>query len=359
MNVLVTILTFVAILVVLIVVHELGHFTTAKLCGVKVRELGLGYPPRLLGIKRGETVYSLNLLPIGGFCKMAGEEDPHVPGSLAGKSKRARILVLSAGSLAMFLLPLFLFPLAYMLPVERYTEGEGVQIVGVMEESPAAQAGLETGDIVLSVDGEPVNTFEEMHDAVQPKVGTEVTLRILRRPEMEFGVSLVPRVEYPEGEGPIGVQMGAVTESKAYPLWRAIPLGFGEYGRMVVLMGQAIVELVRGPEMPAGWEGPPVAGPIGIAQLTGAFASSGVYALIWFACFLSLNLGIVNLLPIPALDGGRIAFIGLEVARGGKRISPQTEGLINMIGFAMLIMFVFVISYFDVVRLWHGGGILP
>lgn len=359
MSVFVTIIIFVAILFVVIVVHELGHFAAAKLCGVKVSELGLGYPPRLFGIKRGETTYSINLLPIGGFCRMAGEEDPGVPGSLAAKSKRARIFVLAAGSLAMFMLPVFLFSLAYVLPLERYTGGDGVQVVAVAPGSPAEEVGLVPRDIILTVDGEAVNSFEDMHQAIEPKVGTEVTLLVLRRPDTEFEVSLVPRADPPEGEGALGVQMSGVSEVAGYPLWRAIPMGVGEYGRMIELTALAIVELVQGPEMPEGWEGPAVVGPIGIAQLTGAFVASGVYALLWFTGFLSLNLGIVNLLPIPALDGGRLAFIGLEAARRGKRISPRTEGLINMVGFALLIVFVFVVSYFDVVRLSHGGGILP
>jgi len=153
--------------------------------------------------------------------------------------------------------------------------------------------------------------------------------------------------------------MTVLTETIGYPLWSAVPMGLGEYGRLWVLMKDAVVELVSGPELPEGWEGPPIAGPIGIAQLTGAFVSSGAYSLIWFACFLSVNLAIVNLLPIPALDGGRIVFVLLEAVRRGKRISAQTEGAIHTFGFALLILLVVVISYYDVIRLVHGGSILP
>jgi len=359
MSLLVTILVFLVILFVVILVHELGHFFTAKLAGVGVKELGLGFPPRLFGIKRGETIYSVNLLPLGGFCRMAGEEDPDVPDSLAGKSKRIRILVLSAGSIAMLLLPLFLFPLSFMIPMERYVGGDGVQVAVVASGSPAEHAGIEAKDIILSIDGQAVNTFNDMHQAIEPKLGSEVTLLILRRPETEFETTLIPRSDPPEGEGPLGIQMSPITEVTAYPLWSAIPLGLKEYGRMMVLMKDAIIELIQGPEMPPGWEGPPIAGPIGIAQLTGAFVMAGIYALIWFACFLSVNLAIVNLLPIPALDGGRIAFIFLEVVRRGKRIAPRTEGLINTVGFGLLILLLFVVSYYDVIRLVHGRSILP
>jgi len=359
MSAFVTILIFLAILFVVIIVHELGHFFSARLTGVRVMELGLGYPPRLFGVKRGDTIYSVNALPLGGFCKMVGEDDPDVPGSLAARSKRVRLFVLGAGSIAMLLLPLFLFPVAYMIPMERYVEGDGVQVSAVAPASPAEYAGLEAGDIILSVDGEAVNSFEDMHQAVDPKVGIEVTLLVLRRPEAQFERTVVPRGDPPEGEGPLGIQMSAITEVMGYPLWSAVPMGLGEYGRLWVLMKDAVVELVRGPEMPEGWEGPPIAGPIGIAQLTGAFASSGVFPLMWFACFLSVNLAIVNLLPIPALDGGRIVFVLLEAVRRGRRVSAHTEGAIHTFGFALLILLVVFVSYYDVIRLVHGGGILP
>jgi regulator of sigma E protease len=359
MSAFVTILIFLAVLFVVILVHELGHFFAAKLTGVRVVELGLGYPPRLFGIKRGETIYSVNALPLGGFCKMVGEDDPDVPGSLAARSKRVRLFALGAGSIAMLLLPLLLFPVAYMVPVERYVEGDGIEVAAIVAGSPAEDAGLEVGDIILSVDGEAVNSFEDMHQAIDPKMGTEVTLLVLRQPDSEFEVTAVPRVEFPEDEGPLGVTMTVLTETIGYPLWSAVPMGLGEYGRLWVLMKDAVVELVQGPELPEGWEGPPIAGPIGIAQLTGAFASSGAYPLIWFACFLSVNLAIVNLLPIPALDGGRILFVLLEAVRRGKRVSARTEGAIHTFGFALLILLVVVISYYDVVRLVHGGGILP
>ncbi|MDY6917763.1 MAG: M50 family metallopeptidase [Chloroflexota bacterium] len=354
-----SILIFAVILVVLIMVHELGHFVAAKLTGVKVVELGLGFPPRIVGVKRGDTIYSLNAVPLGGFCKMAGEEDPSVPDSLAGKSRWARVFVLAAGSLAMFLLPLVLLPIAYAIPMERYVEGDGVQVVAVSAGSPAEEAGLEARDIVLAVDGVAVNSFDEMHQAIEPKAGTEVTLLVLRRPDTQFEVTLVPRVDPPEGQGSIGIQMISITEVIGYPPWRAIPMGFAEYGQMWVLMKDVVVELVRGAEMPSGWEGPPVTGPIGIAQLTGEIAIGGAMVLVLFACYLSVNLAIINLLPIPALDGGRIAFILLEVLRRGKRVSTHTEGLINTVGFAALIVLIVVVSYYDVLRIVHGGSMLP
>jgi len=351
MSILVTVLIFLAILAVVILVHELGHFITAKLSRVKVEELGLGFPPRLFGIKRGETVYSLNLIPLGGFCRMAGEENPNVPGSLAGKRRWIRFTVLSAGCILMLLFPLLLFPIAYMIPMERPVEEGEVKVFAVAQGSPAELAGIEAGDIILAIDGVEVKSLEEVHQAVEPKLGSEVTLLLLRG-STEFEVTLIPREEYPEGEGPIGVEL-KVTESKAYPPWEAIPRGFGEYWEMLVRMKDAIGSIIQGEEALE------VAGPIGIAQLTSDVAKRGAYPLIWFTALLSVNLAIINLLPIPALDGGRIAFLFLEMVRRGKRIAPRTEGLINTIGFALIILLVLVVSYYDILRIISGESFLP
>jgi regulator of sigma E protease len=353
MSVFITILIFLAILVVVILVHELGHFITAKLRGVRVEELGLGFPPRILSFKRGDTVYSLNLIPIGGFCRMSGEEDPNVPGGLAEKSIKTRFLILSAGSLFMLLLPLLLLPMAYMIPMARYVEDGGIRVTRVAPGSPAEAAGIESGDIILSVDGQEVKTLDDIEQAIEPKPpGSEVTLLLLRD-DTEFETSLIPRPDPPEGEGPMGVELGPVTETRAYPPWEAIPKGLGDYGQMFVNMKDAIAGVIQGQEELV------VVGPIGIAQLTGEVAEAGVYPLILFAALLSMILAIVNLLPIPALDGGRIALLFLEVIRRGKRISPRRESLINMIGFALLITLLLVVSYNDILRIIQGGSMLP
>lgn len=354
MSILITIVAFLAVLVLVIIAHELGHFVTAKLSKVRVEEVGLGFPPRLLSFRRGETIYSLNLIPLGGFCRMAGEEDPNVPGGLAVKGIGTRLLVLSAGSIMMLLLPLLLFPMAYMIPMERYLEGEGVQVVNVAQDSPAEEAGILPGDVIKSVDGQPIHNFDELEDIIDSNLGSEIGMLLLRD-STEVEVTLVPRPNPPEGEGPVGVELGPITETRAYPPWKAIPKGFGEYGRLLVATKDAIASLIGG-EVPLR---DAVAGPIGIAQLTGEVASMGLEPLIRFTAFLSVMLAIVNILPIPALDGGRIAFVFLEMARRGKRISPKRESLINMIGFALLMLLIVVISYYDVLRIIHGGSILP
>ncbi len=151
MTILITVVVFIGILAVLILAHELGHFATAKASGVLVKEFGIGFPPRLLSVKRGETIYSLNAIPLGGFTKMAGEEDPKTSRSLAGKPIRTRLLVLSAGSLMNIILPLLLFSIAFMVP-HNVVEGQ-VIITDIAPNSPAARAGIEPGDTLLSING--------------------------------------------------------------------------------------------------------------------------------------------------------------------------------------------------------------
>ena len=358
MSVFISILIFLAILIVAIVVHELGHFITAKRCKVKVEELGLGLPPRIprLSFKRGETIYSLNLLPLGGFCRMAGEEDPDVPGSLAGKSLKARFLVLSAGSLFMLLIPVLLLPLAYMIPMERPVEDGGVQVESVAERSPAELAGIESGDIILEIDGQEVKIIEDIQQVINANLGKEITLIISRDNDTLPTILLTPRTkeETPEGEGAIGIGMGSIMETSAYPPWEAIPKGLGEYGQLLVAAKDAFASLIAG-EVPLQ---DAVAGPIGIAQMTGEVAELGAEPLIRLAALISVSLAIVNLLPIPGLDGGRIVFVAIEGIRRGKRISAQKENLIHLIGFAVLIMLIVLVSYNDVMRLISGEGFI-
>lgn len=355
MSIFISILIFLSILIAAIVVHELGHFITAKRSKVKVEELGLGFPPRVLSFKRGETVYSLNLIPLGGFCRMAGEEDPDVPGSLAGKSVKTRLLVLSAGSLFMLLFPLLLLPIAYMIPMARPVEDGGIQVESVAERSPAEQAGIKTGDIILSIDGQTVKTAEYIQQVIDDKRGEEVTL-LLTRDDEEFEVALIPRTkeETPEGEGAIGIGMGPVMETRAYPPWEAIPKGLGEYGQLLVAAKDALASLIAG-EVPLK---DAVAGPIGIAQMTGEVAAMGAAPLFRLAALISVSLAIVNLLPIPGLDGGRIVFVAIEGVRRGKRISAKKEGMIHLIGFALLLMLIVLVSYNDVMRLMSGEGFI-
>ena len=354
----VTILIGLAVLSVIVLVHELGHFITAKTSGIRVDEFGLGYPPRLLKVRRGETQYSLNAIPFGGFTKMAGEEDPKTPRSLASKSIGTRLLVLSAGSLMNILIALLFFSIAFMVP--HQVVNEPVMVKGVAPDSPAAMAGIEPGDTLLSVDGEPMRNLVDLLRSIQLNLGEEVTILVKHSDATTEAVQVVPRWRPPEGEGAIGIEidleaarLNRTTVRQQYPFWEAIPMGSSHLIETLVLYKDGIVSMIVG-TVPV-----EVAGPVGIIQITGEVAKSGISPLLEFAALISLIIAIFNLFPIPALDGGRIAFVLLEWVRRGKRISPKTEGTVHFIGFAMLMAFILIITYQDIMRIISGGSLVP
>ena len=350
----ITILAFLAVLAVLIIAHELGHFSTAKVFGVKVEEFGVGFPPRLLSIKRGETRYSLNAIPLGGFTKMLGEEDPKEPRSLASKNAGIRILVLSAGSLMNALLPLLLFSIAFMVPHNALIGEVGVK--EVVPNSPAAMAGIESGDIILSVNEQPVHNVSDLHRYIQLNLGKKTTIAISHSDSATEEVQLIPRWKPPEGQGATGILVSTLNPtivSQSEPFWRAIPLGVKECIETFILFKNAILGLFIGIETFQ------VGGPVAIAQITGEVAKAGISPLLEFAAFLSINLAIINIFPLPALDGGRIIFVLLEWVRRGKRIPPRTEGLIHGIGFALLIAAMLAITYQDIIRIVSGESLIP
>jgi len=349
------ILAFVIILGFLIFIHELGHMATAKMRGVKVLEFGLGFPPKIFAFHWGETKYSLNAIPLGGFCKMLGEDEPSEPRSLAGKGAATRILVLSAGSLMMFLFPFILFTIIYMVPHDVVVGGEGVQVMRVVVDSPAYAAGVKPGDEILSIDGKEVETFEELGDLVSARRGSEIAVLVERDLE-EIVLRMIPREDPPPGQGPLGVGLGwvhTITERRSYPPWEAVYLGARQSAGIAIMLKDGIAAAITG-EMPFA----PV-GIIGIGQATTEIAEAGILHLLAWAAFLSINLGIVNLLPIPALDGGRIVFVLIEVLRRGKRISPRVEIMTHQVGFALLIALIVIISYHDILRMIRGEGLFP
>jgi regulator of sigma E protease len=346
-----SIISFLAVIVVLVFVHELGHFLTAKASGVKVEEFGIGFPPRIAAFKRGETEYSINAIPLGGFTKMVGEEDPTEKRSLASKKPATRLLVLSAGSLMNALFPLLLLTAAFIIPHDSIS-GQ-VSIQKVEAGSPAEAAGLVANDIILQVNGTAITNGAELSRDIQDNVGKEITLLVQHPDGTTTTISVVPRVKPPVGQGPTGIattMINTTTYKETLPFWKAIPMGVSEYG---YLFNVGILGVFRNTSQFQ------LAGPIGIAQMTGEVAKAGISPLFEFAALLSMTLAVTNILPLPALDGGRIVFVVIEMLRGGKRISPKTEKTIHMVGFLLLIGLVFVISYFDILRITSGTGPVP
>lgn len=387
-------LLVIPVLSILVFVHELGHFLTAKRFGIKVTEFGFGFPPRLCGISIGETLYSINLIPLGGFVKMVGEEDPTEPRSFARQSILKRSIVLIAGSFVNLLLPLFIFAIILSLPHDTLVGT--VTISGVAPNSPAEGSGLQEGDAILEINSLRISNHMELVKEISTKQGTEVELLIrkgnsslglLGSPEFATSdyIRLTPRKNPPSytvveivsestkeisltdakqynpslevgdvlRQGSIGVLIGTANSKVVkdqLPLQEAIPTAFSKIGEVISFSAQGIGSLVRSGENPG------LTGPIGIAQVTGEVAKAGIAPIFELTALISISLGIVNLLPIPALDGGRLMFVLIEGIRGGKRISPQREGIIHMSGFILLIGLVVVMSYFDIIRILSGDS---
>lgn len=351
----VAILIFIAMLAVLVLVHEFGHFIVAKRSDVKVEEFGIGFPPRLIGIKKGETTYSINLVPLGGFVKLLGEEDPTEPRSFASKSTGTRAAILANGPLMNLLLPIILCSLIFMIPHDVLSEQ--IQVQEVASGSPAAEAGIEPGDIITEFNGRKVANHAELSYYTRLYLGSESTILLNRAAGGEQEVTLVPRWKSPEGEGALGITIAAVEGSQeiirqSHPPWAATMMGTQRCVEILGLFRNAIRSWIIGAT------GPTVAGPVGIAQMTAEVAKAGLIPLIIFTALISLNLGIINLLPLPALDGGRIVFILLELVRRGKRVSPRVEHLVNTVGFAVLILIMCLVTYIDIARIIGGESLL-
>ncbi len=340
-----TVLTFFGVLSVLVLAHELGHFVVAKRAGIKVQEFGFGIPPRLFGIKRGETVYAVNLLPLGGYVKMLGENDaPGDPHSFASKSKRVRAGVLIAGSAMNLLLTPLLLSAALMIgePVPC-DDCSRVQVYGVQPNSPAERAGLRDGDIFVTLDGRPIRDTNDVRQAVRDAGEREIEA-VVRRDGAQETVRLIPRPNPTDGQPTIGIQLGPEVVTVQRPIWEAIPQGVQRTGEMLRLFVTGLGQMITR-EAPA-----ELAGPVGIARMTGQMARAGWVYLLQFTAFLSLNLAVFNMLPVPGLDGARLAFVVVEGLRG-RRVNPQTEGVIHFIGLMLLLTLMAYVSVNDVRRL--------
>lgn len=377
---------FLGLLLVLVVVHEFGHFLAAKAFGIKVLEFGIGFPPKAATyLRRGGTEYTLNWLPIGGFVRLLGEEDPTDPQSLAAAARWKRLTVMFAGVFMNLIIAILLLTVGFMVPRDRSLAG--AQVSSVVAGSPASQAnitgtmrdgsqplqGLQPGDRVLEVEGRDVKNTNELIYANRLNLG-ETQTWVISRGGSTLTAKVFARWHPPSGQGPTGISVSApatclqfddqgtctkmellypYTESVWYYPWEALPKGVSSLWDTLILTKNEIQARIGGNGgSPSGDDQPAFTGPVGIASTTGQLIDEqGWRPLIEFAALLSLNLAIFNALPLPMLDGGRMFFVFVEILRRGRRIAPEKEALVHLTGFALLMAGVLVVTYFDIARL--------
>lgn len=352
-----TLLIFLAVLSVLVFVHEFGHFIAARLLGTKVEEFGFGFPPRLFGIKRGETTYSINWIPLGGFVRLKGESGDfrHEHDSFAGKKIWQRMVMVSAGVVMNFVLAAVLFTAGFIYGMPQNTEDlpagarvrdASVMVGRVLEGSPAAEAGFVMGDSVLVIDGQEFAKIEELQFYINERLDQETKWQIERGEEARE-IAVTPTTLVQTGKPGIGVGLFSVG-TVSYPWYlapaRGVELTVGLTGEILRAFGHVITGLVKGEGLAVD-----LAGPVGIAVFTGQVAALGFVALIQFVAILSINLAIINFVPFPALDGGRFLFLVIETIRG-KPVGQKLETAIHQIGFALLLALILLITYRDLIR---------
>ena len=435
-SVLIAVGSLVPMLLILVVIHEFGHYATARAMGVKVLEFGVGFPPRAFGVYTGNTpvlvdgatryvglsgpedlgrglkikvssaendqgnlvarvielskkvakgepdeerpgeedllkhegkirsvsdgslvladmLYSVNWAPIGGFVRLAGEANPNVPRSLAGKGTGTRFLVLVAGPLMNAILPLLIFTVLLMIPQDVAVGRLVIQEVG--ENTAASEAQVQAEDVVLQANGKEIENRLEFTREINLNGGSRMSM-LVERDGQELLLHLRPRFDTESGRWLVGVfpRLDDVTIVKrSQPIWEAIPNSFVNTWEMLVLVKQAL-----GGAFGEG-SSPEFSGPIGIAQITGEITrENGWVGWLGVGILLSINLAILNILPIPMLDGGRIFFVVLEWARRGKKIPPHREGMVHLIGFAILMGGIVLVSVNDIGRLIDGRSFL-
>lgn len=350
-------------LIALIILHEFGHFLLAKRFGIKVEEFGIGYPPRLFGKKIGETVYSINLLPFGAFVKIHGQEErARGPRSFSTKPFWQKALIILGGVFSFWVVAAILLSIVMVIgapTIIQDEESQGlvnpkVQITAIAAGSPAKAAGLEIGDTIRGLKfgnkEVKVEKVKEVQEFTQVYKGKEVILTIQRGKEV-FDVSLIPRVSPPENEGAMGVAL-ARTALKFYPWYQAPVKGIIATGNLTLLTlkgwATVIMSLFQGEGMPAGIE---VGGPVRIFELFVNIGGLGISYFLQFIAVISVALALINILPIPALDGGWFLFLVIERLRG-KPLDQKVVQNISSIFFFLLVALMVWITIKDVARIF-------
>ncbi|MDU2131845.1 MAG: RIP metalloprotease RseP [Finegoldia magna] len=333
----ITIISSIIIFVLVILIHEFGHFIVAKMNGVSVLEFSVGMGPKLFQKESNGTLYSLRLLPVGGYCQLEGEDEENdSPNSLNNQSPFVRLKVILAGAIMNFILAFIL--LILLMSVSRVS----TEVSGVLENSPAYSSGIQAGDKIVSINGKNINDGEELLKNIKESQG-DLDIRVIRDSQSK-NIKVTPRLE--NNVRKIGVNFQEEYNIKNFSLIKGFKKGVITFLNLTGMLYKFLGMLITGQLGLGG-----VSGPVGVVKEIGNAAKTGVANLIFLLAYININLGVFNLLPIPALDGGRAIFILIEMIFG-KKISQEKEGYIHMVGLILLLALIAVVTIKDVIKLF-------
>lgn len=348
-----TIVSFIFVLGVVVLFHELGHFIVAKLCGVRVLKFSIGFPPKMVGFKKGDTEYCISWIPLGGYVKMAGENPLEAeeladdPGNFMNKPAWKKALVFFAGPFTNYLTAIIIAAGLYFFVIGKTVVDEDRVIVGeIMEDMPAEEIGLMPGDIVLSLDGKKITTLTDLHEKVYPNPGEEFKI-IWERNGIHDSAMITlatDSVMNLKGEKESQGLIGIIQKSESIPVnpFEAVIMANEFSWNMTVMMVSFLKKFIFGEVSPKY-----LGGPIAIAKISGEQARRGFSSLIWLIVIISINLAIINLLPIPVLDGGHLLLLLVETIRR-RPLTLRQKAVIQQIGLAFLLVIIILVTYNDI-----------
>ena len=333
----ITIISSIIIFLLVILIHEFGHFIVAKMNGVSVLEFSVGMGPKLFQKESNGTLYSLRVLPVGGYCQLEGEDEENdSPNSLNNQSPLVRLKVILAGAIMNFILAFIL--LILLMSVSRVS----TEVSGVIKDSPAYSSGLQTGDQIVSINGENVRDGEELLKRIKESQG-DLNIGVIRDSQSK-NIKVTPRLE--NNIRKIGVNFQEEYNIKNFSIVKGFKKGLITFLNLTGMLYKFLGMLITGQLGLGG-----VSGPVGVVKEIGNAAKTGVANLIFLLAYININLGVFNLLPIPALDGGRAIFILIEMIFG-KKISQEKEGYIHMVGLILLLALIAIVTIKDVIKLF-------
>lgn len=336
-----TVIATIFVFGLLVFVHELGHFLTAKAVGMRVEEFALGFGKKIVGVQKGETLYSLRMIPLGGFNKISGmdPEEEQDEGSYSSKPLWARMLVITAGSIMNFILPVILFFIVLMSAGISTPSNEPI-LGELIESKPAVVAGLEVGDRIVEVDGKLVQDWNGVVEALKDAKQQEIEIAFMRDGVLD---ATIVTAEWEPNTKRYLIGVLPIIDHRYLDAPEAFWIAIEQTGDVIERMITGLMQMITGQVKAE------VSGPLGVAQMAGEVASLGILPLLKFAAFLSINLGIINLLPVPALDGGHVVTLIIEGVRG-KALSAKKIHAIQLVGFVLLMGLLIFTTVKDIAR---------